>query len=77
MAYHNFDSQFISTTDASKTAVAAILSHVQDGLERPISFASRQFNPAESRYSATELEMLAVTWLYDIFVAICMANSLC
>ena len=62
MAYPNFDSQYILTTDASKTAVAAILSQVQDGVERPISFASRQLNPTESRYSASELEMLAVSW---------------
>ena len=50
------------TTDASKTAITAILSQVQDGVERPISFVSRQLNPAESRYSASELEMLAVSW---------------
>ena len=50
------------TTDASKTAVAAILSQVKDGVERPISFASSQLNPAESIYSASELEMLAVSW---------------
>ena len=62
LAYTNFDSQFILTTDSSKTTVAAILSQGQDGVQRPISFASRQLNPAESRYSASELEMLAVTW---------------
>ena len=56
MAYPNFDSQFILTTDASKRAVAGIQSQVQDGVERPISFASRQLNPAESRHSASELK---------------------
>ena len=62
LAYPNFDSQFILTTDASKVAVAAILSQVQDGVERPISFASRQMNQSEQNYSATEAEMLSVTW---------------
>ena len=52
LAYPNFDSPFILTTDASKTAVAAILSQVQDGIERPIGYASRQLNTAESVYSA-------------------------
>ena len=47
LAYPNFDSQFILTTGASKFAVAAILSQVQKGVERPISFASRQMNAAE------------------------------
>ena len=60
LTYHNFYSQFILTTDASKTAVAAIMSQIQDGVERPISFASRQLNSVESRYSASELELLAV-----------------
>jgi len=62
LAYPNFDSQFILTTDASKVAVAAILYQVQDGVERPISFASRQMNPTEQLYSVSEAELLAVTW---------------
>ena len=58
LAYPNFDSQFNFTTDASMTAVAAILSQVQDGVEHPIRFASRQLNPAKSKYSASELKCL-------------------
>ena len=61
LAYPNFDSPFILTTDASKIAVAAILSQVHDGVERPISYASRQMNSTEQNYSASEAEMLAVT----------------
>jgi transposase InsO family protein len=62
LAYPDFSSEFILTTDASKVAVAAILSQVQDAVERPISFASRQLHSAEQNYSVSELEMLAVTW---------------
>jgi len=62
LAYPNFDSPFILTTDASKIAVAAILSQVHDGLERRISYASRQMNSTEQNYSASEAEMLAVSW---------------
>ena len=58
LAYPNFDSQFILTIDSSKIAVAAVLSQVQDGVERPISFASHQMNAAEQNYSASEAEML-------------------
>jgi hypothetical protein len=50
------------TTYASKIAVAAILSRVQDGVERPIAYASRQMNTAEQRYAASEAEMLALVW---------------
>jgi hypothetical protein len=34
LAYPNFEIPFILTTDASKVAVAAILSQVQDGVEK-------------------------------------------
>ena len=62
LAYPDFNSQFILTTDASKVAVAAILSQVQNGVERPIAFSSRQMNKAESNYSASEAEILSVIW---------------
>jgi transposase InsO family protein len=62
LAYPDFNAQFILTTDASKVAIAAILSKVQDGVERPIAYASRQLNKAEQNYAVSEVEMLAVTW---------------
>ena len=62
LAYPNFREPFILTTDASKVAVAAILSQMQNGVERPISYASRQLNKAEQNYSASEAEMCAVQW---------------
>jgi hypothetical protein len=43
-------------------ALAAVLSQVQDGAERPIAFASCQVNQAEQNYFASEAEMLAVIW---------------
>ena len=57
-----FSLPFILTTDASKLALGAILSQVQNGKERPIAYASRQTNKAEQSYSATEAEMLAMGW---------------
>ena len=48
LPYPNFELPFILTTDASKVTVAAILSQVQDGLERPIAYASRQINSRAS-----------------------------
>jgi hypothetical protein len=38
LAYPDFQLPFILTTDGSKTAVAAILLQLQEGVERPISF---------------------------------------
>jgi len=67
LAYPNFSLPFILTTGASKIAVAAILSRVQDGVERPIAYASRQMNTAEQRYAASEAEMLALVWATKYF----------
>jgi hypothetical protein len=56
----NFAQPFILTTDAYKMALGAILSQVQDGLEKTLAFASRQTNIAEQSYIVSELEMLAL-----------------
>jgi hypothetical protein len=67
LGYPNFELPFILTTDASRLAVAAVLSQVQDGAERAIAYASRQLNGAEQAYSASELEMLALVWATKYF----------
>jgi len=67
LAFPDFKVPFILTTDASTVVLGAVLSQVQEGIERPISFASRQLNKAESAYSASELETLAVVWVTKYF----------
>ena len=62
LAFPDFKVPFILTTDASTVGLGAVLSQVQKGIERPVSFASRQLNKAERAYSASELETLAVVW---------------
>jgi hypothetical protein len=47
---------------ASYYAISAILIQLQNGKERPISFASRVFNKAEKNYSTTHKELLAVAF---------------
>ena len=42
LAFPDFSLPFVLTTDAYNVAVAAVLSQVQNGGERPIAFASRQ-----------------------------------
>ena len=44
LAYPNFKLPFILITDANRLAIEAILSGVQDGVERPLTYASRQLN---------------------------------
>ena len=58
----DFDKPFVLTTDASNAAVGAILEQdLGQGL-RPVAYASRKLNHAESRYSAYERELLGIVW---------------
>lgn len=62
LAHFDPDSQTIVTCDASTQALGAVLSQEQDGVERPIAFASRALTPTEQRYSVGEREALACIW---------------
>jgi hypothetical protein len=42
LAYASFDLPFILTTGDSKFEIAPILSQEQDGIERPITYASKE-----------------------------------
>ena len=46
------------TTDASNTAVGAVLEQFIEGQWKPISFFSKKLNPAELKYSAFDRELL-------------------
>jgi hypothetical protein len=59
LVYQDFSQPFVVACDASTKAVGAMLSQRRNGEERPIAYTSRQLNPAESKYSVTELELLA------------------
>ena len=67
VAYPKFELLFILTTDTPKVSVPAILSQVQDGIERTIAYASRQMKRVEEAYSALEAEMLALVRVTNYF----------
>ena len=56
LTYPNFAIPFEIYTDASKTQLGAVI--CQDN--RPIAFYSRKLNPAQTRYTTTERELLAI-----------------
>jgi hypothetical protein len=59
----DYDKPFILSTDASGGGLGAILSQIDEhGKERPVAFASKSLTGAQTNYSATELELLAVIW---------------
>ena len=50
------------TRDARGNALGAVLSQIQDGMERPVAFASRVSSEAEKKYAVGEHEALAFLW---------------
>ncbi len=76
---------FCMYTDASGDGVGACLYVVQDELELPVAFYSRQLRGAEKNYSVTELESLAIVsavrhfeyFLYKRSVAIYTDHRAC
>jgi len=62
LRYPDFRKEFIVNTDASATAISAILTQSHEGVEHPICYSSRTLNAAERRYSTIERECLAVVY---------------
>lgn len=67
LIYPDFSQPFVVATDASGLGIGAVLSQVRDGYERPIAYASRNFNNAELNYSTTEKELLGVVYGIQAF----------
>ena len=51
--------QLVLACDASTKGVGCVLSHLIDGVERPIAFYSRTLKPVEKNYSVLDKEVLA------------------
>ena len=60
LAYPDFQQPFHLYTDASQSAIGYVLGQVIDGKEVVIAYGGRELNSAETRYSTTEREALAV-----------------
>ncbi|XP_018359746.1 PREDICTED: uncharacterized protein K02A2.6-like [Trachymyrmex cornetzi] len=64
---YNPKSTLVVTCDASPTGIAGILSHVLNGIEKPIAFASRSLTPAERNYSQLDREALVIVFAINHF----------
>ena len=60
LAFPDVKELFILYTDATLTAMGAVLAQVQDGKERAICYASKAFSKSQTNYSATKRELLAI-----------------
>ena len=61
------DGEFIVDTDGSNFGLGAVLTQVQNSVERPIAFASWSLSPTEKSYCATRKELLAVVYALKQF----------
>ena len=62
LAHYNPKKPIILACDASPFRVGAVLSHMVDGVERPVAYASRTLTSAEKNYSQVEREALAIVF---------------
>jgi hypothetical protein len=60
LAYPDFSKRFVVRTDASDEGLSAVLSQDYNGVDRPISFASRTLSAQEKHYFAQEKECCAI-----------------
>ena len=60
LGYPNEHENLIIDTDASNFGFGAVLSQIQNGQERVISYYGRALNQSEKHYCATRKELLAV-----------------
>ena len=60
LAFLDVKEPFILYTDASLTAMEAVLAQVQDGKEQAFCYAFKAFSQSQSNYSATKRELLAI-----------------
>lgn len=67
LRHPDFSQPFLITTDASNSAIGAILSQGRVGSDLPISYISRTLNQAEVNYNTTEKELLAIVWAVKQF----------
>ena len=67
LRHPDFSRKFILFVDASDYAIGAVLVQEHQGKYYFIRFASKTLNDAQTRYSATERECLAVVYFVDYF----------
>ena len=67
LGYPRLEGLWILDTDASDVGLGAVLSQVQDGVERVISFGSRTLRKPERNYCVTRRELLAIVTFVSYF----------
>ncbi|GKE36918.1 reverse transcriptase domain-containing protein [Tanacetum coccineum] len=71
----DWDLPFELMCDASDFAIGAVLGQWHEKHFRPIHYASKTMNEAESHYTTTEKEMLAVVYAFEKFQSYLILNK--
>nr|GEX35959.1 reverse transcriptase [Tanacetum cinerariifolium] len=71
----DWDMPFELMCDASDFAIGAVLGRRRDKHFRPIHYASKTMTEAESKYTTTEKEMLAVVYAFEKFRSYLILNK--
>nr|GEW37051.1 hypothetical protein [Tanacetum cinerariifolium] len=71
----DWDMPFELMCDASDFAIGAVLGQRQDKHFRPIHYASKTMTEAESNYTTTKKEMLAVVYAFEKFRSYLIMNK--
>ena len=62
------NTETVVAADASSFVLAAVITQVQEnGVRRPVAYASRAMKPIDQRYAKVEREALALTWACEQF----------
>ncbi|XP_060062936.1 uncharacterized protein LOC132543450 [Ylistrum balloti] len=63
----DLEQEFILRTDASDTALGAVLLQEENGQTMPVAYTSRKLLPREKNYAIVEKECLAIVWAVQKF----------
>lgn len=63
----NLNETFILQTDASDLGVGAVLLQYEDGVKKPVAYASKKLTKEQVNYSTIEKECLAIVWSVQKF----------
>ncbi|GKD50979.1 reverse transcriptase domain-containing protein, partial [Tanacetum coccineum] len=75
LGHADWDLPFELMYDASDFAIGAVLGQRHEKHFRPIHYASKTMNEAESHYTTTEKEMLAVVYAFEKFRSYLILNK--
>jgi transposase InsO family protein len=67
MAHPQGEGRFILDCDACEVSIGAVLSQLQNGIERVIAYGSKSLSKAERNYCVTDRELLAVRYFTEYY----------